>query len=172
DVDEEVETLDELKKKKKEQLEEQKKQDAENQKREAIIEKACNKAEVDITEAMVNTELEQMIKEFEQRLQMQGMTMEMYYQFSGQDENALKEQMREDAQKRVKTNLTLEAIVNEETIEVSQEDVDAELEKMASMYGTEVEQLKQMLGGNTDALKEDLKFKKAIDFLIEHSKSV
>ena len=172
DVDEEVETLDELKKKKKEQLEEQKKQDAENQKRETLIEQASNNAEVDIPEAMVNTELEQMIKEFEQRLQMQGMTMEMYYQFSGQDENALKEQMREDAQKRVKTNLTLEAIVNEETIEVSQEDVDAELEKMASMYGTEVEQLKQMLGGNTDALKEDLKFKKAIDFLIEHSKSV
>jgi len=172
DVDEEVETLDELKKKKKEQLEEQKKQDAENQKRETLIEQASNNAEVDIPEAMVNTELEQMIKEFEQRLEMQGMTMEMYYQFSGQDENALKEQMREDAQKRVKTNLTLEAIVNEETIEVSQEDVDAELEKMASMYGTEVEQLKQMLGGNTDALKEDLKFKKAIDFLIEHSKSV
>src|SRR5699024_2174063 len=172
DVDEEVETLDELKKKKKEQLEEQKKQDAENQKRETLIEQASNNAEVDIPEAMVNTELEQMIKEFEQRLQMQGMTMEMYYQFSGQDENALKEQMKEDAEKRVKTNLTLEAISETEELEPTEEDINAELEKMASMYGTEVEQLKQMLGGNTDALKEDLKFKKAIDFLIEHSKSV
>lgn len=172
DVDEEVNTLDELKKKRKEQLEEQKKQDADNQKRETLIEKASDNAEVNIPEAMVNTELDQMLKEFEQRLQMQGMTMEMYFQFSGQDENALKEQMKDDAEKRVKTNLTLEAIVNNENLEVSEEDVDAEMEKMASMYGTEVEQLKQMLGGNTDALKEDLKFKKAIDFLIEHSKAV
>ena len=172
DVDEEVETLDELKKKKKEQLEEQKKQDADNQKRETLIEQASDNAEVDIPEAMVDTELDQMFSEFEQRLQMQGMTMDMYFQFSGQDENALKEQMKGDAEKRVKTNLTLEAIVNNENIEVTEEDIDAELEKMASMYGTEVEQLKQMLGGNADAIKEDLKFKKAIDFLIEHSKAV
>src|SRR5699024_10710134 len=172
DVDEEVETLDELKEKKKEQLEEQKKQDADNQKRETLIEQASDNAEVDIPTAMVDTELDQMYSEFEQRLQMQGMTMDMYFQFSGQDENALKEQMKGDAEKRVKTNLTLEAIVNNENIEVTEEDVDAELEKMASMYGTEVEQLKQMLGGNADAIKEDLKFKKAIDFLIEHSKAV
>lgn len=172
DVDEEVETLDELKNKKKEQLEAEKKQDAENQKRETLIEQASNNAEVDVPEAMVNTELDQMFKEFEQRLQMQGMTMEMYFQFSGQDENALKEQMKDDAAKRVKTNLTLEAIVNNENIEVSEEDINAELEKMATTYGTEIEQLKQMLGGNSDAIKEDLKFKKAIDFLIEHSKTV
>lgn len=172
DVDEEVETLDELKKKRKAQLEEQKKQDAENQKRETLINQVTDNAQVDVPEAMVNTELDQMIKEFEQRLQMQGMTMDMYYQFSGQDENALKEQMREDAEKRVKTNLTLEAIANNENIEVSEEDINAELENMASTYGAEIDQLKQMLGGNTDAIKEDLKFKKAIDFLIEHSQAV
>ncbi|MFD2628709.1 trigger factor [Oceanobacillus kapialis] len=172
DVDEEVESLDELKKKKKEELEAQRKQDADNQKRETLIEKASENAQVDIPEAMVETELDQMVKEFEQRLQMQGMTMEMYSQFSGQDENALKEQMKEDAEKRVKTNLTLEAIVNEENLEVSEEDVEAELEKMASMYGTELEQLKQMLGGNTEAVKGDLKMRKAIEFLVENSKTV
>ncbi|MFD1039549.1 trigger factor [Virgibacillus byunsanensis] len=172
DVDEEVETLDELKKKKKEELEEQKKQDAENQKRETLIEKASENAEVVVPGAMVDTELDQMVKEFEQRLQSQGMTMEMYSQFSGQDEGALKEQMREDATKRVKTNLTLEAIVAKEDLEVTEEDVNAELEKMASMYGAEVEQLKQMLGGNADALKGDLKMRKAIDFLAEQSKTV
>ncbi|WP_077327272.1 trigger factor [Virgibacillus siamensis] len=172
DVDEEVESLDELKTKKKEELETQRKQDAENQKRESLIEQASDNAEVDIPEAMVNTELDRMLKEFEQRLQMQGMTMEMYFQFSGQDENALKEQMKEDAEKRVKTNLTLEAIVNAENLEVSDEDVDEELSNMASMYGTEVDQLKQMLGGNTDAIKEDLKMKKAIEFLVDNSKTV
>ncbi|GAA0601311.1 trigger factor [Virgibacillus siamensis] len=172
DVDEEVETLDELKTKKKEELEAQRKQDAENQKRESLIEQASDNAEVDVPEAMVNTELDRMIKEFEQRLQMQGMTMDMYFQFSGQDENALKEQMKDDAEKRVKTNLTLEAIVHAENLEVSDEDVDEELGNMASMYGTEVEQLKQMLGGNTDAIKEDLKMKEAIEFLVDNSKTI
>ncbi|SHG38062.1 trigger factor [Ornithinibacillus halophilus] len=172
DVDEEVETLEELRNKKKEELQSQKAQDADNQKREALIEKASDNAEVEIPEAMVETELDRMLKEFEQRLQMQGMTLDMYFQFSGQDENALKEQMKEDAGKRVKTNLTLEAISNAENLEVSEEDVQAELENMASMYQVDVEQLTQMLGGNTDAIKEDLKFKKAIDFLVEQSKTV
>ncbi|GAB3050061.1 trigger factor [Virgibacillus ainsalahensis] len=172
DVDEEAETLDELKNKKKEELEGQKQQEAENQKRETLLEKASDNAQVEIPEVMVDSELDRMVQEFEQRLQAQGMTMEMYSQFSGQDEAALKEQMKEDAGKRVKTNLTLEAIINAENLEVSEEDVEAELEKMAGMYGTDKEQLKQMLGGNTDMLKNDLKFSKAIDFLAEQSKTV
>src|SRR5690625_479972 len=172
DVDDEVETLDELKKKKREELETQRKQDAENQKREKLIEEASENTEVDIPAAMVDTELDQMLKECEQQLQMQGMTMEMYSQFSGQDQDGLKEQMREDAEKRVKTNLTLEAIANKEELEASEEDVDAELENMASMYGVEVEQLKQTLRGNTDALKGDLKMRKAIDLLAEESNTV
>ncbi|WP_077621328.1 trigger factor [Sediminibacillus massiliensis] len=171
DVDEEVESLEELKTKTKERLKEQKETDADTQKRESLVQQASDNAEVDVPEAMVTTELDRMVKEFEQRLQMQGMTMDMYYQFSGTDENALKEQMKEDAEKRVKTNLTLEAIAVQEELEVTDEDVDKELESMASMYQTDVDQLRQMLGGNTDALKEDLKFKKAIDFLAENSKT-
>lgn len=172
DLDDEVESLDELKKKKKEELEAQKKQDADNKKREALIEKASENTEVVIPDAMVENELDQMLNEFEQRLQMQGMTMEMYSQFSGQDQDALKEQMKEDAEKRVKTNLTLEAIVEQEKLEVSEEDINKELETMSAMYNTDVEQLKQMLGGNTNILEQDLKFKKAIDFLVEHCKVV
>ncbi|HLR62626.1 MAG TPA: trigger factor [Lentibacillus sp.] len=172
DVDEEVETLDELKEKKKEELQSQREQDAENQKRETLIEKASDNAEVTVPDAMIETELDRMLQEFEQRLQMQGMTLDMYFQFSGQDKDALKEQMRDDAEKRVKTNLTLEAIFNEENLEVTDDDVEEELGNMASMYGTDVDQLKQMLGGNTDALKEELKSRKSIEFLVEHSKTV
>ncbi|WP_369693659.1 hypothetical protein [Lentibacillus sp. CBA3610] len=172
DVDEEVETLIELKEKKKEELQSQREQDAENQKRDTLIEKASDNAEVTIPDAMVETELDRMLQEFEQRLQMQGMTLDMYYQFSGQDKDALKEQMREDAEKRVKTNLTLEAIFNAENLEVTDEDVEEELSNMASMYGTDVDQLKQILGGNADALKEDLKARKSIEFLVEHSQTV
>ncbi|MCP8617034.1 trigger factor [Salirhabdus salicampi] len=171
DIDENVETLDELKAKTRERLEEQKKNEADTQKREALISQATENAEVDIPEAMVNTELDRMMQEFEQRLQMQGMDLQTYFQFSGQDEEALKGQMKEDAEKRVRTNLTLEAIANAENIEVTDEDVEAELEKMAEMYQAEVAQIKQMLGGNTDALKEDLKVRKAIDVLVNESKS-
>ena len=170
DVDEEVETLAELTEKTKDRLTEQKKTSADNAKREALINQASEGAEIDIPEVMVENELERMVSEFEQRLQQQGMTLEMYSQFSGQGQDELKEQMREDAQKRVQTNLVLEAIYEQEGLEVSDEDIDKELESMSSMYQMDVEQLKQMLGGNTDMLKDDLKFSKAIDFLVENSK--
>src|SRR5690625_1633582 len=114
DLDEEVETLDELKEKIKKQLKEQRETEADTKKRESLVEQASDNAEVDIPEAMVNTELDRMMQEFEQRLQMQGMNLEMYTQFSGQDEDQLKDQMRDDAKKRVKTNLTLEAFVDVE----------------------------------------------------------
>ncbi|UFT97960.1 trigger factor [Radiobacillus kanasensis] len=171
DVDEEVETLDALKDKIRKRLEEEKANQADTEKRESLINQASDNAEVEIPDAMVQTEQNRMLQEFEQRLQMQGMTLDMYYQFSGTDQNALKEQMQEDAAKRVKTNLTLEAIAVQEDIQASDEDVNKELESMASMYQVEPDQLIQMLGGNTDAIKEDLKFKKAIDFLVENSKT-
>ncbi|MBO8155906.1 MAG: trigger factor [Bacillaceae bacterium] len=171
DVDEEVESLEELKKKTRERLENQKKQEAENHKRDTVVEKAAENAEIDIPEAMIQTELDRMMREFEQRLQMQGMTLDMYYQFSGSDENALKEQMKDDAEKRVRTNLTLEAIAQAENLEATDEDVEKELELMAEMYQTDVENLKKMLGGSTDAVKEDVKIKKAIDFLVENAKT-
>ena len=169
DVDEEVETLDELKEKTKEQMLEQRQTEADNAKREQLIEQASDNATVDIPDVMIETEVDQMLNEFQQNLQAQGMTLEMYTQFSGQDEEAIKEQMREDAEKRVKTNLTLEAIIEAEDIQVEEQDVEEELEQMASMYNLEVDQIKQMLGGNTKAVENDLKFKKAIDFLVDNS---
>src|SRR5699024_382405 len=172
DVDDEVETLDELKAKKKDELLKQKEQEIENKKRETLINKASENAEIDIPEAMVESELDQMMNEFNQRLQMQGMSLEQYFQFSGQTEAQLKDQMKEDAKARVQTNLTLEAIVDAEGLEVSEEDIDKELDKMAEMYKMEKEQIKGMLGGNTDMLKTDLVMQKAIDFLLQESKTV
>ncbi|MDF0726731.1 trigger factor [Cytobacillus sp. S13-E01] len=171
DADNEVETLAELKAKTKQRLEETKKNEAENSLRDTVIEKAAANAEVDIPEAMVNTELDRMLKEFEQRLQMQGMNMDLYFQFSGQDENALREQMKDDAGKRVRINLTLEAIAKEENIEVTDEEVTEELDKMAEMYQTPLANLKKMLG-SLEGVKEDLKIRKAIEFLVENSTDV
>ena len=171
DADEEVETIDELKTKTKERLEESKKTEAENSMRDTLVEKAAENAEVDIPEAMIKAEIDRMLQEFEQRLQMQGMNLELYHQISGQDEAALREQMKEDAQKRVRTTLTLTAIAAAENLEVTDEEVNAELEKMAGMYNSTVDQITNMLG-SLDAVKDDLKIRKAIEFLVENSKSV
>ena len=167
DVDEEVETLAELTEKTKKRLEEAKENEADAKLREELVLKAYENAEIDIPQAMIDTELDRMMKEFEQRLQMQGMNLDLYFQFSGQDENALKEQMKEDAEKRVKSNLTLEAIAKAEDLQVSDEEVEEELSKMAEAYNMPVENIKQAIG-STDGMKEDLKIRKAIDFLVEN----
>ncbi|WP_458412305.1 trigger factor [Schinkia sp. CFF1] len=169
DVDDEVESLDELKAKLKEKIQADKEHQAMHAKEDAVITKAVDNATVDIPEAMVKSEVDRMLKEFEQRIQMQGLNLELYYQFSGQDEAALREQMQADAEKRVKTNLVLEAIVAAENIEVSEDDLNAEYENIAQMYQTSVEDVKKMFGAN-NYVAEDLKFKKAIDFLVENSK--
>ncbi|KAF0994267.1 trigger factor [Geobacillus sp. TFV-3] len=169
DVDEEVETLDELKAKIRTRLEEAKKNEAETALRNAVVEKAAANAEMDIPEVMIKNETDRMLREFDQRLQMQGLNLQLYYQFSGQDEAALREQMREDAEKRVRAALTLEAIAKAENIEVTDEEVNEELEKMAEAYKLSVDKLKELLG-SLDGVKEDLKWRKTVDFLVEHSK--
>lgn len=161
DIDDDVETLDELKAKKKEDLEAQKKQDAENKTKNTLIEKAVTNAEADVPEAMIHTEVDRMLQELQQNLQMQGMTMDMYYQFSGQNEAGLRDQMQDDAKNRVMTSLTLEKIAEVEDLKPTDEDVDAELDRMANMYGVEKAQIEQMLGGNTEMVKGDLKVQKA-----------
>ncbi|WP_335869151.1 trigger factor [Bacillus sp. 2205SS5-2] len=171
EADEEVETLAELKEKTKTRLEETKKTEAETSTREALIEKASEGAEVEIPQAMIDSELNRMMQEFEQRLQMQGMNLELYFQFSGQDEEALRAQMQEDAAKRVRTNLTLEAIAIAENLEVSDEEAEKEVSVMAEQYNMSSDNIKQALGG-LDGLKGDLKIRKAIEFLVDNSKTV
>lgn len=169
DVDDEVETLEALKEKIKTRLENSKQHEAEHHLRDTVVEKAAANATVEVPDVMVNTEVNRMLQEFEQRLQMQGMNLELYFQFSGQDENALREQMKEEAVIRVTTNLTLEAIAKAENLEVTDADVDAELENMAGMYNMTVDSIKQALGG-LEGIKSDLKLKKAVDFLVENKK--
>ncbi|WP_342432502.1 trigger factor [Neobacillus sp. FSL H8-0543] len=169
DVDDEVETLDALKEKIKTRLENSKKHEAEHHLRDSVVEQAAANAEVEIPEVLIENETKRMLQEFEQRLSQQGMNLELYFQFSGQDEAALRGQMKEEAEGRVRVNLTLEAIVEAENLEVSDEEVDAELEKMAGMYNMTVDNIKQALGGAGN-LKGDLKIQKAVEFLVENKK--
>ncbi|MGG1632370.1 trigger factor [Rossellomorea sp. NRS-1567] len=171
DADEEVETLAELKEKIEKRLQESKKNEAETAVRETLVNKASENAEVEIPEVMVTAEVDRMMQEFEQRLQMQGMNLDLYFQFSGQSEEDLKGQMKEDAGKRVRTNLTLEAIAAAENLEVTDEEADQEVNKMAEQYNMSADNIKQALGG-LDTLKADLKVRKAVEFLVENSKTV
>lgn len=144
DVDDEVETLDALREKIKNRLKESKEHEAKHTIENAVIEQAAENAEIDVPEVMIENEIDRMMKEFEQRLQAQGLNLDLYKQFSGQDESELKEQMKADAEKRVRVSLTLEAIAKAENIEVTDEEVEKELEKMSETYNLPVDQIKQI----------------------------
>ncbi|MEZ2456964.1 trigger factor [Salinicoccus roseus] len=169
ELDQDVETVDALKEKVEKDLKEAKENEADVTMKEQLIEQAADNAEIDVPEAMVKTETDRMLQEFEQRLSQQGINMEMYQQLSGQDEDALREQMKDDAQKRVRTNLVLKQIAVDEDIEVTEADMDKELEKMSEQFGIKVEDIKSTLG-DLSMLKDDLKVQKAIDVLVDNRK--
>ena len=171
ELDSNAETVDEYKENLRKRLSEQKATEAENTEKEEAINKATENTTIDIPEAMVNTELDRMIQEFGQRIQQQGLDLQTYYQISGQNEDQLREQMKDDAEQRVKTNLTLTAIADAENVEVSDEDIDKELEKMSEQFNISVEDIKSTLG-NTDIVKNDVRIKKVIDLLRDKDKYV
>ncbi|MFT8363452.1 MAG: trigger factor [Sporolactobacillus sp.] len=169
DVDDEVETFAALKEKTKNHLQEHKVQDAETSKRDSVVAQAAENATIDIPEVMIQNEQESLVKEFEQRLKAQGMTLDMYYGFSGTDKKGLMDQMKDDASKRVRANLTLEAIAKAEAIEASEEDVNEELQKMADTYKMPVDQLKAAIGGG-EMIKDEIVLRKTVDFLVANAK--
>jgi trigger factor len=171
DVDDEVETLDALKEKIKSRLEHDKKHEGEHHIQDTLVEKVTAGSEIDVPQIMFDNEVDRMLQEFEQRLQMQGMNLELYFQFSGQNEQALRDQMKEEAEQRVRGSLTLEAIGKAENIEASEEEINEELEKMSSQYNMTVENIRTALG-NLDALKGDIIARKTVQFLVDNSKTV
>ncbi|HCY9629181.1 TPA: trigger factor [Staphylococcus aureus] len=171
ELDAEANTVDEYKENLRKRLAEQKATDAENVEKEEAITKAADNTTIDIPEAMVNTELDRMVSEFAQRIQQQGLDLQTYFQISGQDESQLREQMKDDAEQRVKTNLTLTAIAEAEKIEATDEDIDKELEKMSKQFNISVEDIKNTLG-NTDIIKNDVRIQKVIDLLRDNAKFV
>ncbi|BAU26955.1 trigger factor [Aneurinibacillus soli] len=168
----EFDTLDELKADIKNKLEEKAKVDAENFKKESLIEQATANATIDIPEVMVEQEINHMVNDFAQRLQYQGMNLDLYYQFTGLDEEKLRDQFREDAQKRVRTSLVLEAISEAEKVEVTEEDVNAELDVMAEQYKRSADELRKIFAGRDGlaSLNQDIRMRKTIDLLVANSK--
>lgn len=170
ETDEEVETLDALTEKIKERLAEQKQSASEQKLRDDLVEQAVANAESDIPDVMIDSEIDRMLQEFTQNLSMQGMNLDLYYQFSGQSEADLRAQMKENAATRVRTSLTLEAIAVAENLEPTDKDVEAEVNKMAEQFGLSKEDIQKALG-SLDGMKADLKIRKAVEFLVENSKT-
>lgn len=164
-------TLDEYKAQLKENLELQKQSEARRTKEEEAIKKIVDKSKMDIPEAMINTQCESMIEEFAQRIAQSGLSMEQYMQFSGMTIDGLKDQVRPEAMNRIQTSLVLEQIAKDENIEVSEEDIDAEIAKMAEMYGMEADKIKEFMGENEKkSMKKDLALTKAVELVMANVK--
>ncbi len=167
----EFETLAEYKEDLKKQLEAKKAEEAKREQEDEAIAAIVEASEMEIPEAMIQTQCEDMVNEFAQRIAQSGLSMEQYMQFSGQTIDGLMDQVRPEAETRIKTSLVLEAIVKAEGIEATDEDVDAEIEKMAGMYGMEAAQLKSYMGENEKAsMKNQLAITKAVEYIMENVK--
>ncbi|WP_138752426.1 trigger factor [Paenibacillus sinopodophylli] len=170
----EFDTLEEYKNDLVSKLQERKNQEGEQAREVAVVDKATAAADVEIPEPMIVSETDYMIKDFENRLKMQGMNMELYFQFSGQNESVLREQMRADAEKRVLNNLVLDAIAKAEGIVAGDEDLNEELEKLSKSYNRPSDELRTIFtqNGNLNSLQEDIALRKTIKFLLDNSKAV
>ena len=166
-----VDTLAEYKEELKKNLTEKKENEAKKTKEDEAIQKIIDKSKMDLPEAMIDTQCETMVNEFAQRIAQSGLSMDQYLQFSGMTVDQLKEQVRPEAETRIKSSLVLEQIAKEENIEVSDEDIDAEIEKMAKAYGMEADKLKEYMGDSEkESMKRDLAITKAVDLIMENVK--
>ena len=166
----EFDTLDEFKADIKAKIKEQKIAEGKRQKEDQAVEKAVANATMEIPEAMIDTQVQQMAQEFAQRMQSQGLTLEQYFQFTGLTAEKMMEEMRPQAVKRIETRLVLEAIAKAENIEITEEKVDAEIAKMAEMYKMEVEKLKEYMGeAEKEQMKADMAVQEAVTLLVESS---
>lgn len=170
DVDDEVDTLAELKKKIKAELSDKKKEDVEKDFESAVLEKVVDLVEGEIPEVMYDNKLEDDVKDYENRLSQQGIPLDTYLQYMGMDRDKFKESMRDNAVKQVKLQLAVEKIAELEKIEATDEEAEAQLKEMADMYQLDVEQVKKWV--NIEDVKKDVVGKKTVDFLVANAKAI
>lgn len=168
----EYDTFEEYKKSVEDHLKEKKVDEAKTKKEDAVIAAIIEDAKMDIPEAMLKTEQRSIVRDFSERLQMQGMNIDQYYMYTGTNEEQMMEQVKEQAERRIKTRLVCEAVVDAEKIEVSEEELDAELKKLADQYGLELDKVKNefMDEERIKEFKKDIAIQKAITFVTESAK--
>ncbi|MDF2472459.1 MAG: trigger factor [Anaerocolumna sp.] len=164
----EFDTLEEYKEDIKKTILENKEKDAKRVKEDTIVDKIIENATMEIPEAMIDTQARQIVDEFAQRMQMQGLTMEQYMQYTGMNVNQLMEQTKPQAVKRIQSRLVLESIVKAENITVAEEDFEKELVDMAASYQMEADKLKELIGEKEkEQIRMDMAVQKAVDFVLE-----
>lgn len=167
----EFETLAEYKEDVKKKLTEQKEKDAKNAKEEAAIKAVVEDSDMEIPEPMIETQQRQMVDEFAQRLSMQGLSLEQYFQFTGLTTEKMLEQVKPQAENRIKSRLVLEAVVAKEGIEPTEEEVEEELKTIGEAYQMELDKVKELLDEKAmKQIKEDMAVRKAADFVVENAK--
>ena len=167
----EFDTLAEYREDVKKNLTEKKEKEARAAKENAAVDKAIENAEMEIPDAMLNTQVRQMMNDFASRMQSQGLTMEQYFQFTGMTAEKMQEEMKPQALKRIQTRLVLEKIAETENIEVSEDEVNEEISKMAEMYKMEADKLKELLGDRElEQMKKGMAVQKAVTLVADEAK--
>lgn len=167
----EFDTLAEYREDVKKNFTEKKEKEARAAKENAAVDKAIENAEMEIPDAMLNTQVRQMMNDFASRMQSQGLTMEQYFQFTGMTAEKMQEEMKPQALKRIQTRLVLEKIAETENIEVSEDEVNEEISKMAEMYKMEADKLKELLGDRElEQMKKDMAVQKAVTLVADEAK--
>ncbi len=163
----EFDTLDEYKKSIRERLEKNAENKTKTETENAVIDKVCENAEVDIPKAMVDAQIDRMVEDFAQRLQYQGMNLETYIKYTGSTPEAFREGFRPQAEKQTKTMLVIEAVMNAENIEVSDEEIEDKISEMAKIYNMELDKLKELISdAERENIAKDIKMSKTIDMLV------
>ena len=169
----EFETLKEYKASVKKNLTERRKEEAKREKENEVVEKVVENITVELPEPMVDEQTKQMNKEIAGRLSSQGLSFDQYMQMTGMTVDALMGQMKPEAEKRIRTRLALEAIVDAEKIKATAKDIDKEIENMANMYQMEVDKIKEMIGdAEKEQIGKDLAVQKAVDFVVKNAVEV
>lgn len=167
----EFDTLAEYKDDIRKKLTERKEKEARTAKENAAVDKVIENAQMEIPDAMINTQISQMLDDFSRRMQAQGLTMEQYFQFTGMTADKMREEMKPQALKRIQTRLVLEKIAETENIQPTDEEVNEEISKMAEMYKMEADKLKELLGDRElEQMKKDMAVQKAVTLVADEAK--
>ena len=166
----EFDTLDELKADVKSNLEKSKAARAEAQMKNSVIEKVYEANDIDVPDVMVESEVDNMMAEFEQSLGGQGMELKSYLEYFGKDEAEFRNDLREEALKKVKTRMIVSAVAEQEKLEASEDEISAEFETMAKQYGLEADKIREMIGvQNIGMIASDIRMRKAVDFMYDNA---
>ena len=169
----EFDTLEEYKEDVRQKLLKRKEDAVKGAKEDEAIQKIIDASQMDIPEPMIDMQCESMIQEFEGRISQQGLSLDQYMQFSGSNVDRMKEQVRPEAIQRIQSTLVLEKIAKEENITVSEEEIDAQIEKMAAVYGMAGEKMKEFLSDDDkENIERNLSIEKAVKIIMEHAVEV